>query len=383
MTRRTKAAGAPALALALLLAAGCEPSDVTAPTGSTMSLVASPAAVLIDQDSGETVATTSLVAQLVDAGGLPVTSVPVFFTANGGLLASVDNVCVVNTCSRSGTACSSNTTCPVVPAEGIETDDNGMATDLLTLRLIEDPAQVAVTARAGAITATVTIDKNVNLGPADPKAVFSISPSGGGRTGVPFSLNGTASTFDPEVEPTCFEWQIDSDDDAWDQIARGPLETTLNVIVGDKFDPDQELQIELFVSDEPTIDCPTFSCVGAACSADNPPDPDLFSLFSESKNYSVKCDPTPPDLDAGANQTITKGGQATVTVTVTPEVVDPENTPPADFTYSWTCGNGGEGGNAKTVQCHYDGLGTFVIEYRVTNECGLFDDDDVVVQINP
>ena len=64
--RMIVATGAILLALAVLTV-GCEDSDVTAPNGSTMILLASPASVFIDQDAGDTFGQTSIIAQVVRA----------------------------------------------------------------------------------------------------------------------------------------------------------------------------------------------------------------------------------------------------------------------------------------------------------------------------
>ncbi len=136
--------GGALLLMLIAMSPGCEDSDVTAPAGSVITLIPSPSAVFIDQDGGDTVGTASLIAQVVDAGGLPLGNIPLFFTTSGGLLASADNICIENVCSRTGAM-----NCPVVPCVAaaplaIETNSRGVATDTRELRFFLDPESVEV-----------------------------------------------------------------------------------------------------------------------------------------------------------------------------------------------------------------------------------------------
>jgi hypothetical protein len=90
--KKTIAAAAVLLAL-LAMTIACEETDVTAPAGSIITLDATPPTVYIDQAADEEQGQTDLVAQIIDAGGLPVSDVPLVFTTDGGLLGTVDNFC--------------------------------------------------------------------------------------------------------------------------------------------------------------------------------------------------------------------------------------------------------------------------------------------------
>ena len=327
----------------MLVSAGCEDSDVTAPAGSVITLQAAPQSILIDQDAGETEGTCSIIAQITDA--------------------------------------------------------NGVAFDTLKLRLIEDPDAVEVTGQFTNVLARVQVTKSVNLGPVDPVAIIETVPDDGQRTGFPFSFDGSDSTFDPQVEITCFDWSIVSSEGDFEQL-RGPnLSVVTRTIAVDE--PDQDLTVTLRVSDEPGIDC------------SNGVDPgDLgFSVFSDTVTYKIRCDLTDPFLANIGTQTLSllsDGRQECEpsgtckefpSVPCTPEdfeEVCPRFIPlsltatasdPEDSTlfYSWDCGNGTTiEGEDESVTCTYTDNVTVTRTGSVTvqNDCGRTSSDSFTIQIN-
>ena len=90
------------MGLASVFMFGCEDTEITAPEGSTITLVAQPSSITISQEAGETRGDSSLAAQLLSSSGLPQSGVPLFFTTNGGLLGSVDNQCATGICAFTG-----------------------------------------------------------------------------------------------------------------------------------------------------------------------------------------------------------------------------------------------------------------------------------------
>jgi len=362
-------------ALALAMAA-CEDTDVTAPEGSTMTLIATPGAVLIDQDRGETEGSTLLVAQVVDAGGLPVDGVPIFFSTDGGLLGTVDNQCLpTNQCSLSTDACAVDGDCPAVTPQVLRTNSDGVVSDILTLRLFGDPSSVTVTAHGTTLSASATVSKTVNVGPADPVANISVSPANGQRSGLPFALDGTGSTFDPQVEPTCYEWLITEETGAT-QIIRGPLASVVpGLVIGDRDDPndEQDITIQLRVSDEPTILCSTNPSI--------PADDNDFSFQADVVSYQIRCDFTAPlvnpigDIQRSING---DGNGQSVSVTLTANAYDPEsvddptNPVPEGLIYTWACGNAtNDVFTGSTVSCLYTTIGEKSPEVTVRNRCLL------------
>ncbi len=372
------------LLMMIAMTPGCEDSDVTAPDGSTITLIPAPASVFIDEDAGDVAGTTTLIAQVVDQGGLPLANIPLFFTTNGGLLATVANLCIGNVCSRTETNCNQQLPCADVIAvpTAVETNNSGVATDTLLLRLIEDPDTVEVTVQGTNLTAVATVTKTVNNG-TNPVASIAMSPSLGQLTGEIFLADGTGSTFDPNAEPTCYEWTINSSLPTEPSVVRrGPNLSFLDDLVfgqvGDATD-EQTLTISLRVSDRPIIDC----------SPNGAPDPDLFSDFPASVTYLIRCDLTgPQNVDAGPNRFLSLSGSPTpptVSVALSATGTDPEF--PLDLKFSWTCQDAimidPPDGVAESVTCTYDTLGVFTAIVTVENQCGLSTQDSLTVTVNP
>jgi hypothetical protein len=371
--------------------------NLTTPAGSTISLIASPGSVFIDQDAGETEGQTAMVAQVLDNNGAPLARIPLLFTTNGGRLDTVDNYCTsAGQCSRTpADSCSVDGDCVVVAPEVVETDSNGIATDILTLRLIEDPDSVVVTAKGSTLLTTHTVTKTVNLGPADPVASIVADPPLGQRTGLPFQLDGTASTFDPQVNPECYDWSILSNKAVFDATAgvgcvicnlnipsscrtqctdRGPVRSILTLAIGSvgAADLDQDLAVTLRVSDDPSI----------VCNNTQPVDETKFSQFSDTESYLIRCDLTDPLVEAGPDRFESlAANNGTVELTLTATASDPEDTV---LHYDWDCGNGqGQQGADSTVTCTYTTEGTNTAKITVLNDCGRSAQDSLIVQINP
>jgi hypothetical protein len=368
-----------ALALLSLLMVSCEDTDVTAPAGSIITVTASPASVTIDEDNGEVAGQTTIVAQVVDATGQPLDEVPLFFTSTGGLLDSVNNVCQtdldVPVCSRSEpeVACTVDSDCPLETPDALETDGNGVASDVLTLRLFLDPDNVVVTAKGTNVEGRAEVSKNVNEGPIEPVALIAVTPTNGQRSGFPFALDGSGSTFDPQVTATCFEWRIVGVDG--ETIIRGPNEQIVSgLIFGVQDDPadEDDLTIELNVSDNPNITCSTNPAI--------PAEPELFSdLGGDVVSYLIRCDFTPPQVDPIGDEERSINGDGdgnSVSITLTANAFDPQSTDngPGDpgLTYTWDCDNAaGDVQVGATVSCEYANLGEKSPQVTVRNRCQL------------
>jgi hypothetical protein len=151
--------GLAALACALLFVR-CEESDVFAPSDGTMQLDAIPGTVVIDTEATDPSADVTIRAQLFSAGGFPLSDRTILFSATGGVLAS--------------------------GGQGVETDDNGIATDTLTVTE-GDPESIEVTARSGTVSGTVTVTKSELTGEIVVTAddtTFDLDPDNGPATGT-------------------------------------------------------------------------------------------------------------------------------------------------------------------------------------------------------
>lgn len=164
---------AAAIAIPALVLVGCDKSDPTAPDQSKVLLSANP--TRLNLDPGET-GSSNLLATVDDAEGRPVTGINVRFSTNSGIL-------------RSG-------------GDGVRTDSNGIARDIITLT--GDDEDAAVVARAsGATEATVTVLVSATSNAA-PVAVASSSASTV-KTGQSVTFNGSNSS-DSDGTVTNWKW---------------------------------------------------------------------------------------------------------------------------------------------------------------------------------
>jgi len=353
--------------------AGCEDTEITAPEGSTITLVAQPSSITISQEAGETRGSTNLAAQLLSSSGLPQSDIPLFFTTNGGLLGSVNNQCVDGSCANTGGGCVVDDDCPSVSGNTIETDANGIATDVLTIRLSEDPESVEVTVQSTVSSTTITVGTNVNSGPS---AQISANPPSGARTGSPITFG--ASTQEG-VLITCYEWQISSSNPENNETTHVTT-PTINRLYGTEFnrEAEQDLTVQLRVSGQQ-----------GTCGAGLP-----FSQFEDSISYRIRCDFTGPTLDAGPNVVRSLANDAqngVVSVALRATAFDEEDD---CLFYTWDCDTAGTPpacdpdaedccGVGASVTCDYSTEGTFSPKVTVTNRCGRPVEDNLTVQINP
>lgn len=359
--------------LASVFMFGCEDTEITAPEGSTITLVAQPSSISISQEAGETRGSAEIVAQLLSSTGLPQADIPLFFTTNGGLLGSVNNQCVDESCANTGGACVVDDDCPAVSGSSIETDANGIASDVLTIRLADDPETVEVTVQSTVSSTTISVGTNVNAGPS---AQISATPANGARTGSPITFGATTQSG---VVITCYEWQIESSNPANSETiyATSP---TINKRYGDPFTrgAEQDLTVQLRVSGQSGL-----------CRQGLP-----FSQFEDSISYRIRCDFTDPTADAGPNVVRSLANDAqngVVSVALRATAFDDED--PCLF-YTWDCDTAGTPpacdpdaedccGVGASVTCEYQTEGTFSPRVTVTNQCGRIAEDNLTVQINP
>jgi hypothetical protein len=380
------------LVLSVAFLSGCEETLITAPPGSVITVTPTPSTITINQVDGEEEGQAFISAQLTDSGQ-PVDDVPLFFSATGGLLGSVDNVCGSSGfCTRSGGACSVDGDCPLLAPATLTTNANGIATDVLTLRLFEDPDSVTVTVIGTGIEGSTTVSKAVNLGPADPVPSISAIPPGGQRTGLNFIFDGSGSLFDPLQDPTCYDWRIISNQPIFDPFVSGceicadpggalcVSECTTRAV--DRSTVDFTIGEENEFGIEPTLS--VFLKVsgqqGVVCNDSTTPAAGIFGPNIDTLTYEIDCDLTDPFVEAGPDRNASlsaSGGEVSVTLTATAS--DPEDNV---LDYIWDCGNG-QGGDSQSVVCTYDSEGVFQATVIVENDCLLVSQDSLIVDIDP
>jgi len=336
------------LASAALWMPACEKTPLTPPQDGEVRLFASPQTVVIDEPAGETEGQSSITAQIFDDRGRAMIGASVLFTASSGTLAS-------------GGA-----------PNDVTTDSNGIATDTLTLTLTDD-ASVEVGAVSGILNTTVTVTKTVSTGNIQPTATLVASPTSAQVKNQTVVFDGRSSS-DPDGQITCYQFEINSTDDANDEIAQGQTLSSISR----SYALEQTLSIILRVSDDPAA---TTWCRGGG----TPAPPSNFSPNTDFINgYQIACDLTNPFANAGADQTL-QG--TTVTVALNGSLSnDPDS---AITTYTWDCANGQavQSGPDSTIDCTYTRSGTlprvWTASLTVENECGLRDTDTVNITVTP
>jgi len=294
---------------ALLAAVGCEDTALTPGEDYTMTLVARPAAVLIDDENPEGQA--SIVASVFSDTGVPQKGISVIFSSNGGVLAS------------------GNT--------GIKTDGDGNAIDTLTLSA-SSPAEITVTATSAALSETVTVNKTSTPENHPPVATILANPATEQAVGRLVTFNGGTST-DPDAGDgiDVYDWVITSS--APDPGKVNPIvnHAAASAVSFPSFVNPQTLTVNLVVIDR-----------NAESSA---PAQKIYTIVAQ----LCSDNPKPVADIAGGTQTVFGAVGSTKTVTL-------DGTPSTDTngpiqSYTWTCGNGVApvpvGGNGAIVTCAY------------------------------
>lgn len=218
MRQRMRLAGLVALVVVVSLPlAGCEDSDLTAPTDGIINLAVNPSTIVVDTNSGETEATAQVIASVFDNGGKPLQNVSVLFSTGGGSLAS------------SGSA--------------VKTNASGIATDTLTVTSTS-PATFKVQAQSSAIITNVDVNVTTTEPNEPPLASILEQPVGSAQIGQLVLFDGSTS-LDPDGQITCYQWSINSTSDPDDELVQGTTTSALERV----YSVEQSLSIVLRVSD--------------------------------------------------------------------------------------------------------------------------------------
>ncbi len=346
MNRFITSSAAALLLLVLMVASvGCEDSVLTAPTDATIVMAANPGTVVIDPNLGETEGTTTIVAQVFDSSGNPLSGVAVLFSTTGGSLASA------------GTT--------------VQTNDSGIATDTLTVTT-NSPQESIVSAQSSSVSQGVSVFRDV-VGQDDPPlaTIITIPPTIQGRgeqiAGQPITIDGTASTDDGGIE--CYQWEIDSnrgtclsdpargcatDFDCSGSDVCGNRTVNDEIIQGLDFDvlnyqDEQTLTIALRLSDDPAV--------GALCGETAPPIPaSSFNSDTASVVFNVLCGNQAPVADAGEDFTNTLGASQ---FTVDARGSFDAETASSDLVFEWSCNTGSA--QPPTVLTNFLPIGSVVL----------------------
>jgi len=344
--------------LALVAGLGCISSPVIAPSDGQIILSANPVSVTLDEFavSPVTTATVVVTAQILSMNGVPQSNVSLTFSASGGTLAS-----------------GGGATTP------LETDDNGFASDTLTL-VLGDPDNTTVTVRSGGLSQTIDIAKTEIAPNQLPFAFVDITPGGSALLNQTVVYDGSSSA-DPDGDLiTCYRWEIETSQNILNpELPCIPSNSRCEVIQGmsaalvtRSYAVEQGIVVAtLQVTDDPAISCPDLG----------PTVPVTGFGLPAFDSHSVVCDRSAPTAGAGANQTLSLGMNAMVTVPI-------NGATSFDFesgiaSYAWDCGNGTGAQTGVAITCDYTTTGTFVVTLTVTNGCGMTGVDTVIVTVNP
>ena len=304
-----------ALLAALAIASGCEDTPLTAGKDFTLSLVATPSTVLIDPARGINSADSSIVARILNAAGVPQKNLTVYFSSinGGGVLAS--------------------------GGEGVTTDANGVAHDVLTVRK-DDGAEVTVSASSSTLTQTVKVTKSIVPANRPPVATIVASPAGEQAVGRAVTFNGGTSS-DPDAGDfiTIYSWSVTSSapDSGWvNPFVRTGPGATLSFPAG--FTHAQNLSVLLTVTDSHSL-----------------------TGVSAPMNYAIKAQLCTDNTKPTA---VIAGGATLVGPVDSHKLFVADGTASSDLegpiqTYQWSCGNGTTpvvtpvGGNGSMVTCDY------------------------------
>ena len=351
-----------AVALVVVLSAGCVSTPVSAPSDGRIMMGASPPNIVLNEFATPPVTTGSTLvsAQIFDMNDNPFPGAEVMFSSDGGSLTSNP---------------------PGEPATMVTADDNGFVSDTLTVQ-IGDPSPIEVTVRSGLLFGSVTVTTQETAANQPPDPDIDIRPAGQAMLDEIVFFDAT-DTDDPDGDPiTCFQWEIETGENIMNpmhlpcsfpsmrcEVEQGPLAS----IITRTYSTQQVLLATLRVTDDPAVLCPPGGPTEPASS---------FNAIAASP-YEIVCDPTPPVALGGPDQMVALGGGVSVLVALDgSNSTDFESGIPSDG-YNWNCGNGTAPINLPVATCLYTEARTFFARLTVTNNCGQVDTDDVRVFVGP
>jgi hypothetical protein len=254
-----------------------------------------------------------------------------------------------------------------------------MAFDTLSVE-VGDPSTITVSAQSSATVQLVDVTLEVMADNEQPTAAILDMPAAEQQVNKVVTFDGTLST-DPDGQITCYQWEINSDIDANDEILQGIAASGISK----KYDEEQELTVWLRVSDR--------GDAGSLCDADGAPVPEtMFSPNVAILPYTITCANDKPVADVCCDVSKEIGG------------------PPIEFdgcnstddgtidNYDWNCGGGRYYPHSSPCKawCEFTSVGTYTVRLTVwddgvdgridpetgTFECQKSDTDEVEVVIS-
>jgi hypothetical protein len=306
-----------AMAAAAIVLPGCEDSPLTAGKDFTMTIIAQPGTVLINPPEGIDHAQATILATVLNANAVPQQGITVYFSNNGGTLASGKN--------------------------GVKTNSGGVASDTLTVTS-SDPVANVVTATSAALSESVTVTKSSVVSNRPPVALIVASPAATAAAGQAVVFDGSGSS-DPDTGDfiTMYKWVITSTnpDVAGTGgippakpnpiIAEGPAVSGISIPndTMSAFRNAQDLTVTLLVTDDPTA--PAEFAAGNL----------VAYRAQQTIQYTITgCANTKPTavIAGGATQQIFGGAGTNAAYGADGSLSTDAET--GLSTYTWSCGNG-------------------------------------------
>jgi hypothetical protein len=387
-------AGLALLALVALLSSGCEDSAVLAPADGSVIMSANPGTVIIDTSQGEFEGVTVISAQFFDAVGFPLPGIDVTFFSTGGQLASVDNMCAVGgVCSLSAGSCTEDLDCPTVPALTVESDDNGVASDQLTVH-VADADVITVNAQSATLGQSISINKTVFTGDPSPTADIGAAPGEDIGAGYGTTVTFDANDSSDDLGITCYKWTISSSD--FPALATFVKQGIAATSVTDEYpgggaagDGPRTLTVDLRLSDDVDAaltfcnECEDATGLGT-CGA-----PDTDFNANAVLQYPIVCTTILPLVNiGGSSNRFLRLDEITgeVDVNFAATVV---NNGSQIIQAQWDCGNNTGAGPVPVFNniisdhtCTYDAIGTSIqVSLTVIDDCGQEATDIVTITV--
>ena len=336
MRHRMRCAGTVAmLIVAGLMFAGCEDSPLTAPTDGIINLAVNPSTIVIDPNTGPDEATAQVIASAFDNSGKPLQNISVLFSTGGGLLASA--------------------------GKSVKTDVSGIAIDTLTVTSTA-PATFKVQVQSSAIIQSADVAVQTTVPNEQPLASILEQPIGSAQIGQQVLFDGSNSV-DPDGQITCYQWSINSTDNAYDELIQGTVASALQK----SYPVEQTLSIVLRVSDR--------TDAGALCIPGGAPVPEeMFSPRIDALQYEILCLNDPPVANAGGDLSQGFSGTINPSPTWSFRLDGSRSTDPDGVirTYKWNCGNGLPASTAGlppgVALCTYIGFGDWLATLEVCDD---------------
>jgi hypothetical protein len=327
---------------------GCEDDEVVTPNDGIIAMYASPGTISINETGGQQVGASLITATLVDSQGRVVPDAELTFRTSDGWICPVENPdCYV--CPDDEPDCP-NGKIPVLDS----TSGIGEAAALVIVSIdVPGPAisEISVTAQSAALFGTVAVNReiiapdenqpplaSIQMAPPYTPSIPNTPKEDDAQVGDVVTFDGSLS-LDPDGDTiTCYQWDVDSTNDAGDLFVQGVASSAFQR----DHDVEQSLNVILRVTDRIGAEDGCLTYFGHPSGVPSGARLGLEWFYGESvdslNDYRIGCANLAPIADAGADKNVPWGIGTTVQV-----LMDASGSRDDDGRveeYLWDCGNG-------------------------------------------